>query len=168
MAKLSKIVGDSVSYVVVAMAIVSSGLVFFMMMLVTVSVLGRYFFNRPITGTIELVSLMMVGVVFLGYAYAQRRRMHIRVTVITSRLGVKGNIISDSLFFTVTLAFFGMLGWWTMIDAIESWQIRETVQGLISIPVYPAKMLIPIACILAFFQSLADLVKTARPKSIGE
>lgn len=158
----------SLKHLVVAMAIVSAGLVFSMMLLVAFNVLGRYFFNHPVTGTIELTMLLMVGIIFLGYAYAQRRRMHIRVTLFTSRLGAKGQLISDILYFSVTAVFFSILAWRTTIAAIDSWQIREILQGVLPLPVYPAKTLIPIASVMAVLQSVADLVGVLRGHSKGD
>ena len=57
-----------------------------MVILVTVHVLSRALFKKPLMGTVELEELMIVILVFLGMAYTQVKGMHISVDFLTSRL----------------------------------------------------------------------------------
>jgi tripartite ATP-independent transporter DctM subunit len=57
-----------------------------MVLLVTVHVLSRTFFKKPLIGTVELEELMIVVLVFLGMAYTQLTRGHISVDFFTMRL----------------------------------------------------------------------------------
>ncbi|MEJ2365297.1 MAG: TRAP transporter small permease [Deltaproteobacteria bacterium] len=66
-----------------------------MVILVTVHVLSRALFKKPLMGTVELEELMIVILVFLGMAYTQVKGMHISVDFLTSRLSERTqNILS--------------------------------------------------------------------------
>lgn len=47
------------------------------MFLTVVDVVGRYLFNRPLTGTFELTEMSMVLIVFLALGLAQHHQEHI-------------------------------------------------------------------------------------------
>ncbi|MDP2916793.1 MAG: TRAP transporter small permease, partial [Dehalococcoidia bacterium] len=55
-----------------------------MMGLVTVDVCLRFFFNRPLSGTYEIVELMMAVLVFGALAYTAIKKSHISIDAVTS------------------------------------------------------------------------------------
>ena len=64
---------------------------FMLMVLLTfLDVFLRYFFNRPISGTVEFTELLMVIMYFSGLAKAQWDEAHVSMDIITGRLGPKG------------------------------------------------------------------------------
>lgn len=67
---------------------------FIMMLLVNIDVFGRYLFNRPVTGNVELTEMIMVFIVYLGMAYTHREKGHVRVEVFVDKLpkGILSNI----------------------------------------------------------------------------
>jgi TRAP-type C4-dicarboxylate transport system permease small subunit len=56
---------------------ISSAGLALLMFLTVVDVLGRYLFNRPVTGTFELTEMSMVLIVFLALGLAQHHQEHI-------------------------------------------------------------------------------------------
>ena len=65
-----------------------AGMLFFLVM-VTITALDvalRYFFSRPLSGTIELTEFFMVIVFFSSVAYTQWTGGHIFMDVITAKL----------------------------------------------------------------------------------
>ncbi|GEK59947.1 hypothetical protein CHL76_14715 [Marinococcus halophilus] len=68
---------------------VSSVALFAMMILTTCDVIGRYFFNQPVTGTYELTGLFLSIIVFLSLGKTQLWREHIEIDVLTKRLPLK-------------------------------------------------------------------------------
>lgn len=75
------------------------GLVFLslMMCLTAVDVIGRYIFNRPITGALELTEFMMAVVVAFGLSYTQVKKGHVNVDVVTSKLPKKVQEVINSI-----------------------------------------------------------------------
>ena len=59
------------------LAHISSAGLTLLMLLTVVDVLGRYLFNRPVTGTFELTEMSMVLIVFLALGLAQHYQEHI-------------------------------------------------------------------------------------------
>ena len=60
-----------------------AGLVLFaMMLLTTADVIGRYFFNSPVVGAVELTQLMLATIVFLAFPTVTWREQHITVDLL--------------------------------------------------------------------------------------
>ena len=86
-----------------------------MVILVTVHVLSRALFKKPLMGTVELEELMIVILVFLGMAYTQVKGMHISVDFLTSRLSERTqNILSVATSLLSLLLFFA-LSWQSIL-----------------------------------------------------
>ncbi|WP_355660526.1 TRAP transporter small permease [Halomonas salifodinae] len=61
---------------------VAGATLFALMLLTTADVTGRYFFNNPILGTVELTQLMLAAVVFLSLPVVCWREAHISVDLL--------------------------------------------------------------------------------------
>lgn len=61
---------------------VAGATLFALMLLTTADVVGRYFFNAPILGTVELTQQMLAAVVFLSMPVACWREEHISVDLL--------------------------------------------------------------------------------------
>ncbi|XKH59982.1 TRAP transporter small permease [Halomonas sediminis] len=61
---------------------VAGATLFALMLLTTADVVGRYFFNAPILGTVELTQQMLAAVVFLSLPVACWREEHISVDLL--------------------------------------------------------------------------------------
>ena len=57
------------------------------LVLTAVNVAGRYLFSAPLRGAEELTGFLVVAMVMLGAAEAYRRGDHIRIDILTDRLG---------------------------------------------------------------------------------
>jgi len=140
----------------------SGYIVFFMMIMITIDVTGRYLFNSPISGTLELTEFLMVFVVFFSMAYVQLNQRHIRVELLTQRLPKR---VGDG-FAIVTLliaaVFFGLLAWQSWLSAWSAFEYREASEGLIQIPIYPPKFVIPFGSAIMVVQLLRDMAVRVR------
>jgi len=61
---------------------VAGATLFAMMLLTTADVTGRFFFNSPILGSVELTQLMLAAVVFLSLPVACWREEHVSVDLL--------------------------------------------------------------------------------------
>lgn len=77
-------------------------------------VASRYVFDLPLVWTEETGRHLMIWMVFLSSTVVYRRRQHIAIDLIGSRLGPRGRAVA-SIFVTLVLAFFFVLmvryGW---------------------------------------------------------
>lgn len=69
-----------------ALGVAGSLWIFAIMLLINVDVFGRFLFGAPVTGVPEIVSLSIVGIVFLQLSNTLRVRRFIRSDVIIGRL----------------------------------------------------------------------------------
>ncbi len=139
------------------------------MFLGTGDVIGTQFFGWPVPGAKEITESTMVLIVFGALTYAQIRRSHIRVELVHARMGPRMRAFMDVVTDLAALVFFGFLLWQAVIEAVRSWRIDETSDGLIVFPLYPARWIlvagVAILMVRLVIDLLADLprVRTGAP-----
>ncbi|MFH1090603.1 MAG: TRAP transporter small permease [Pseudomonadota bacterium] len=137
--------------------------VFLIMVFVFSDVVGRNFFNSPITGVPEIVKVGVVMFTFMGVPWALRTNRHIRSDLIPGRLGTKGQEIMSlirHLFFMGVCICIMIATWGPMI---KSWQILEYEgEGSLHVPVYPLFTLIQLGCILAAIIALSCILQNIK------
>ena len=65
--------------VVPPLGVVAAGLMFCLMVLTCVDVVGRYFFNKPVTGGFEMTEMLLAALIFAGLPLVTLRGDHITV-----------------------------------------------------------------------------------------
>jgi TRAP-type transport system small permease protein len=94
-----------------ALHYVAGALIVVTMLLTVGNVLGRWLFARPIAGTVELTELAMLGIVYLGFAYAQHEDDHISVDLLYGRLGHTGRALVDAFASFVAAVVLALIAW---------------------------------------------------------
>jgi TRAP-type C4-dicarboxylate transport system permease small subunit len=139
---------------------VGMALLVMMMLLTFVDVIGRYVFNRPITGSIELVEFMMVVLVAFVVAYGALHGSLITVDVVTERLRKRARAVLNTLNSLVNLCVFILITWQSIIYAI-SLQEAHRVTATFAIPIYPFVYLIAlgsaILCLVFIYNLLVQM-----------
>lgn len=135
--------------------------IFLMMLLTTFDVIGRSFFNRPITGTYELSQYMLVIIALLGIAYVQQTDRYVRVTFFTDKLSLRGQLALDSIFTLVTLAVFSLMVWQGWEGGFYAAQVKSD-SAVLHIPSYPFEFFIAVGAFLLSLELLLKLVTTVK------
>lgn len=86
-------------------------MLFVLMALGAADVVGRYVFNRPILGTMEISEVLLAGVLFFGWAYTQATRGHIRVNLLLPRFSPRVQAMTDTINSILGLVLFSLIGW---------------------------------------------------------
>lgn len=125
------------------------GLVF----LISADVLARFILSRPIEGVPEIVSLSIVGIVFLQLPEALRSGRFVRSDMLLEKLGATAPRISRTLVavqMTAGAFLLGTLVYATIPRLIDAWQFNEKVgnYGSLMIPVAPIFLLIVLGAAL--------------------
>ena len=129
-------------------------LIFIMMTITTVEVVSRYVFNYP-TMWVWPINRQLFGV-FILFAgiYTMHKNDHIRVEILYDhfppglKLIARWIALGAFLCFMVALILQGVrMGWNAMT-------VREKLSGAFPIPLYPLKMLIPIAAFLFLLEGI--------------
>ena len=127
--------------------------------LLVVGVVARYFFNSPIIWIHDVSIYLYGGIGILVGAYVLRHNAHIRMDLFYNRLSPRGKAVVDAV--TAVMFFFivVLLLWKGIELAAQSFIIQQRTPTAWRGPVYPAKMLIPIATIMLLLQGLAKFIR---------
>lgn len=134
-----------------------------MMVLSVADVCGRNFFLKPITGTFELIGIMLVIAGCLGLGFCQLNQGNIRITVITDRLPPRGQAIVYLISYIFGAVVTGMICWQS---GLRAWDyIFKTLGGrtvTLHLPFWPFMFILAIGfgwlCVIL----LIDIYITAK------
>lgn len=147
--RLSEVVGLLMSVLMPAMVAV-----------LAIEVVARYIFNSPTIWAYDTAIFMFGYTGLLGGAYALRKKEHINVDLIYSRLSPRGRAVLDVttgllFFFFMTLVI--IYGWDNAIEAIRRGEATATLWGP---PIGHFKLMVPVGAALLFLQGLANWIRS--------
>ncbi|UXX82170.1 TRAP transporter small permease subunit [Roseovarius pelagicus] len=132
------------------LALVSGLAVFSLMILAVVSVSGRNFFNNPLPGYVDWIEQAMPLIAFMGVSYAQRDGGHIRMDIVVGAL--KGRFLWAAEFLTTfaILILMILMVWGSWAHFSRSFDFGSPLWSRdssmdIALPLWPAKLLAPVA-----------------------
>lgn len=117
-----------------------------LMMIQTVAdVVADNFWNHPIPGNLEVISVYhMVLVVFLPLAFVEWQHENIRVDLLWRIMPDWLQRAVLVLGYVVSAAFFAILAWRTWFDAMNALAKNEMMMGNVYVLIWPAKFVLPI------------------------
>ena len=107
-----------------------------MMVFTVVDVLLRYFFNAPISGSIELVEFCMVVAGFLGLAWCAVKRGHVRVEFVINRLPPRAQVAVDTVTLLMALTVVPLVAWQAFLQAWYAF-VDKAHSDYLEIPDFP-------------------------------
>lgn len=135
----------------------SMGILFALMLLICGDTIGRYILQKPIPVAIELGEFSMIAMVYLSIAYAQSLKLHVKVELVTARLSPKIQTILSIFTDAVGVCFWALVTYQGAEIAIEVCRYGDVTPGMVPLPLFPAKILIPIGSSLLCIQLLYDI-----------
>ena len=132
------------------LALIGGLAVFGLMLLAVVSVGGRNFFNQPLPGYVDWIEQAMPLIAFIGIAYCQRLGGHIRMDILVGQLKGRPLWIAEfvSTFAILVLMLLLVWGSYAHFERSFDWHApywsRDSSLD-IRLPLWPAKLLAPIA-----------------------
>ena len=146
--KMSERIGDGLSILIIVI-----------MFFTTIEVVLRYVFNSP-TIWVWPLSRQIFGVYILfAGIYAMSKNAHIKIEIIYNLLSGKIKRIAKLLSLISFISFMGVLIWQGAWMGQNSLAAGETAHGAFRIPLYPLKILIPLAAVLFFLEGIYILSK---------
>lgn len=124
----------------------------------TADSLGTQLLATPVPSALEFSQAGLVVVVFMGLAYAQRRRGHVTVDIFSGHFRGWAKVVFTGLALLAAIVFFAFIAWRSGIAAMESVAIDERSLGLTRFPVWPAKIALCLGCVIATLESLRQFV----------
>ena len=131
-------------------ALLSGLAVFALMILAVVSVGGRNAMNQPISGYVDWIEQAMPLIAFMGIAYTQREGGHIRMDLLVGNLRGRAMWAAEFVTTLAILILMLLLVWGSFAHFQRSFDwgsplfSRDSSMD-IGLPLWPAKLLAPIA-----------------------
>lgn len=153
---------DKVDYF---MGFISAGTLFLMMIWIFVDVIMRYFFNNPITGTIEITGEYLLPIiVYLAISYTHKQNGHINVDLLYYKFS-KGTKRVVGLFTNVVgLLLFIILGISNFLEGLNYFAKDIQSVSLLDYPLAPAMMIISFGILLICIRLVFDSINILRNK----
>lgn len=125
-----------------------------LMMLTVADVLNRYFFGSSILGTVDISTLLLVGVAFLGLASAEVTGKHVTVTLIDDNSRLRTRTVFSWVRFVVLFVTAVVLLLGLAQSAFSAYGRGETTNAILLLPTWPAKVVL----FLSFFVFLVAAI----------
>ena len=147
------------------MAYGAGGVLAFMMLLTFFDVIGRSLFNSPIIGSVEILTLAMGLLIYLGIGQTTIRGNHIRVDVLTGLLPKTIQHYLDVIVHILGLLVSILIFWRLCVLAFEQTAELNTTQNL-GLPVWLIAVLMAVFSLslitgmtIQLYLSVATLIK---------
>lgn len=133
-----------------AMALLSGLAAFSLMFLAAYSVTGREFFEAPLMGYVDLIEMLMPLIAIMGVSYVQRNGGHIRMDIIVGAMRGRLLWLVELIMILLILVLMIALVWgsWAhfdrSFDCARPFCSRDSSID-ISLPIWPSKLLVPVA-----------------------
>ena len=134
----------------IALSLTSGLAVFALMLLAVVSVGGRNGLNQPLPGYVDWIEQAMPLIAFMGISYVQRQGGHIRMDILVGMFGKRALYVAEFFFALVMLGFMLLMVWGSWAHFARSFDLAAPMWSRdssmdIGLPIWPAKLLVPIA-----------------------
>ena len=132
------------------LALISGLAVFCLMVLAVVSVGGRNFLAQPLPGYVDWIEQAMPLIAFMGVSYAQRDGGHVRMDMVVGALRGRMLYLAEFITSLAVLVLIVLLIWGTWSHFTRSFDLNAPLWSRdssmdIALPIWPAKLLAPIA-----------------------
>ncbi|GGO62381.1 TRAP-type C4-dicarboxylate transport system, small permease component [Roseovarius pacificus] len=155
------------------LALLSGLAVFALMILAVISVAGRNFFNQPLPGYVDWIEQAMPLIAFMGVAYTQRDGGHIRMDIVVGALRGRWLYLAEIVTTLAILILVVLLVWgsWAHFERSFDWNSplwsRDSSMD-IALPLWPAKLLAPVAFSVLCLRLILQLWGFGRAFWLGE
>lgn len=132
------------------LALLSGLAVYSLMLLAVGSVGGRNLFNSPLPGYVDWIEQAMPLIAFMGISFTQRDGGHIRMDMLVGALKGRALYLAELLTTAAVLVLMLLMVWgsWAhfqrSFDFAAPWWSADSSMD-ISLPLWPAKLLAPVA-----------------------
>lgn len=146
-----------------------SVLIFFMVGILFLEVSLRYLFNAPTIWAHELSMHLFGAYSALAGAYVLLHNQHVNVDLIYRCFSPRTRAVIDSFTYLLFFLFIGVLLRYGLMIGWRAVEIRQTVSpSPWASPLWPLKMIVPLAAILMLAQGLAHFIRVLKMAFTGK
>ncbi len=146
----------------------AGGLLLGMILLTAIAVMARYFFRRPIVGAEEVLTLSLVGLIWLVLPEVELRGRHIKSTILVDRFSTHTRLVLDGALSIINIAIMALITWSIIQLAYKNLaeghlsMILRVPLGAVMIVLAIGASVSGIAFLSTFVHKLKDVVRAGR------
>lgn len=141
---------------------ITGWLMLLMMGILVVDVIWRTF-AQPLLGMAEMSVFVMMIVIYLGFARCEEYGDHVRLEFLVDLAKGRvrqGMVLLARLLAAITVA---ALFYAVTTDAWNAYLTNDSIEGMVSLPIWPTKFIMVAGMSLFFLQTLLNIFKPLKP-----
>ena len=130
-----------------------------MMLMSIADICGRFIFNKPIEGTVELIGLLVVVIGCLGLGYCQLLKGNIAIDIVTNRFSPRGKAILNICSYLMSIGICVIVCWQVLLRTLD--YLHKTIGGetiILGIRLWPFMLLMAVCFAWVTFIFILDLI----------
>lgn len=140
----------------------------FMVLLLGVNVILRYFIRKPLKGSVEMEEFLLVILVFFGVAYTALNKQHIKIDLLISRFPKPFQPVVTGVTSALSVGLCVVMTWQTVVYAQTRWAYGgESI--ILRLPIFPfilaaafGSALLGLVMLVEFLRSLAEVIQNRK------
>ena len=132
-----------------------------MMILLVIDIISRSF-AKPIQGMAELSVFVMMIAIYLGMARCEENKEHVALEFVLNYLPAAKRRTADLLTSLLAVGSAGILLYAVLLNAINSFQTNESLEGTVELAIWPVKFVMVIGLIFFLIQTIIHSVEEAK------
>jgi TRAP-type C4-dicarboxylate transport system permease small subunit len=146
----------------------SCALILIMTLLITYSVVVRFFLNSPIAWITEMTEYFLMYITFLAAPWLLQQQGHVRLDLVLNALKAKNKRLMEILSNLLGVIISVLITWYGLLTVMDLYQRGITVINILKVQKYILIMIIPISGILLITQFLKFTYSHLTEKKDGE
>jgi tripartite ATP-independent transporter DctM subunit len=149
----------------IRMNLIGSGILFAMMVAITVSVIMRYAFQSPLKGVFESVGVALACIVFLGVAHTALENRHINIDIFSNRLPPRPLAALNMFIYLLSTGIFAVMAWQNIrygLIAQKANTLVSTINVNVSIFMFLIAFCLIMLCLVLIRHFLESLLEAVR------
>ena len=130
-----------------------------MMSVIAVEVVLRYVFNSPTLWAQETAQFFYGTYCILGGAYVLLHKAHVGMDIVYTRFSPRVRAIIDLFTSPLVFLYLGVMLWQGTVFALKSVGVFEVSITVWAPPIWPVKLMLPLAALLFFIEGIVKLVR---------
>jgi len=130
-----------------------------MMLIISTGVITRYFFHYSIKWMVEIPEYMLYGIIFLAFAWVQKKNSHIKVDIVVGNLTRRNQVLLEFITSSLGLIICMVLVYFGIVHVLSNIQSHAVFDYAIRLPKAPILAIMPLSFLVAFFQFLKQVME---------
>lgn len=134
--------------------------VFIMSILITIEILGRYFFGFSLLVVDEWSGYLLVMVTFLGLAYTMQTKGFLQIEFLLNRLSRRKRNLFNLFLILLALVYSFIIGWKLILYTWSNYSAGTVSVSISQTPLYIPQLFMPLGVALLILQLINEAVRS--------